>query len=272
MPIQTKNTITKDSIAVSKVDTSLIAKDTLHDSIPLQPLFENHLLAVKNKEPQLHTTTYDYWIASVLMLMYIFFVWIYFANRKNLNQIINGFAVGRSGGQVSRDEFSIGNRVAVILSIFFVITLTTFVSKALPYFGFHQFDNSTTVLALSTASIIIVIYSIKFFSIQFFGHIFKAQAEANEYSLLVFLFCNVLGLFMFPLIICLVFLKQFSPGIFIYSGLSIILVFTAIRLLRAIILGASNFKISKFYLFLYLCTLEILPFIILIKLFILKIK
>lgn len=243
-----------------------------NDTLPAKSIFENHLLVVKNSETQLHTTHYDYWISAILLLMFMFFVWIYAGNRKKLNQVVTGFYFGRYGSQLSRDEFAIGNRVAVILSIFFVVTLTTFIVKALPYFGFHQFDNNITVFSLCTASLLIVIYSIKFFSIQFFGHIFKAQAEAAEYALLVFLFCNVLGLFMLPLIVCLTFLKQVSPGVFINIGLAIIALFACIRMLRAIILGASNFRISKFYLFIYLCTLEILPLVILVKLFLLNIK
>jgi hypothetical protein len=41
----------------------------------------------------------------------------------------------------------------------------------------------------------------------------------------------------------------------------------AYRVLRLIQIGFSATGASIFYLFLYLCTLEILPFIVLIKLF-----
>jgi hypothetical protein len=271
VPNKIKNTITADSAKAPVSPLTLQSKDSLQDTPLSTPLFEKHLLIVKNPEPQLHTTHYDYWITGILMVMYMSFVWIYVSNRKKLNQIIKSFYSGRSS-QSARDEFSIGNRVAVFLSLFFIVTLTVFISHVLPYNGFKLYADNMGSMGILTAFLIITIYAIKFLSIRLLGHIFKVQKEAQEYSLLVFLFCNVLGLFMLPLVVCLTFLKQVPPQIFIYSGFAIILILMGIRTLRALILGLSHFRISKLYLFMYLCTLEILPFIILAKLFMLKVK
>jgi hypothetical protein len=69
------------------------------------------------------------------------------------------------------------------------------------------------------------------------------------------------------------FLKQISPLVFIYLGVAMVSAFMLIRAINTIVLGLGNSsKISKSYLFIYLCALEILPFIIIVKLIIIKFK
>jgi hypothetical protein len=77
---------------------------------------------------------------------------------------------------------------------------------------------------------------------------------------------------MLPVVVGLAFVKQLPTHLFIYTGAGIFVSFLCIRLLRGAIIGFNSIRISKFYLFLYLCTLEILPFVIMVKLFMLKIK
>lgn len=244
----------------------------IKDTTIAPSLFQNHLLAVKNPKSQIHITDNDYWVSLILLLVYVLFVWIYVSNRKKLNQVIKGFYINRYTNQLTRDEFSIGNRVSVFLSIFFVVTLSLFIIRATQFYGFHLFTDNAAILGVATAMLIIISYTIKFSTVKLFGHIFHQQKEASDYMMLIFLFCNTLGLFMLPLVICLTFVKQVPPAFFIYTGMGMIAIFTCVRIIRGIILGLNSFGIFKLYLFMYLCALEILPFVILVKLFMLIIK
>lgn len=253
--------------------TKVLSVDTLQkDSIAEQSLFENHLLPTQHTEAQLHITQHDFWVAGILLLLYILFVWLYVSNRKKLNQVIRAFYVNRSGGQLSRDELALGNRVAVFLSIFFIVTSAIFISHLLPYYGFAFFSSNFTLLSIVTGILIALAYGFKFLIIRLIGFIFKVQKEAAEYSMLVFLFCNTLGLFMLPIVVGLTFIDQVSPSVFINTGLALIAFFIVVRTLRGLFLGLNSSRISKFYLFVYLCTLEILPFVVLAKLFMLEFK
>lgn len=252
----------------AKVLTTPIIK-ALKDTTTVPSLFQNHLLPDKNTRQQIHITDYDYWVSGILLALYVLFVWMYVSNRKKLNQVIKGFYISRFSNQLSREEFSVGNRVSVFLSIFFVFTLTLFFIRIIQYYGFHFFTDNVALLGLIIALIIIIAYSIKFSIIKFLGNIFQLQKEANDYMMIIFLFCNTLGLVMLPLVICLTFLKQVPPVVFIYIGIFIITLFVFVRIFRGLILGLNSSGISKLYLFLYLCTLEIVPFIILVKLFML---
>ncbi|MBL7890070.1 MAG: DUF4271 domain-containing protein, partial [Bacteroidia bacterium] len=59
-----------------------------------------------------------------------------------------------------------------------------------------------------------------------------------------------------------------SIEIFIKIGLYLLALFLFTRMVRGLIIGLNSVRVSKFYLFLYLCSLEILPLIVMIKIFI----
>lgn len=232
-------------------------------------LFQNHLLQVKNERPVIHYTQYDYLVTSILFLSYIMFVWLFISNRKRLNQIIMGLYAGRYANQLAREEISLGNRVVIFLSALFVFTITLFFYQTAGYYGLLS-PNSMKNTFFITMLAIFFIYGIKLLVIKVLGFLFETQKEIREYTISVFLFCNAVGLFMLPVVICLAFLKQVNPSVFIFTGFTIIAVFFLTRLVRGLIIGLSSTRVSKFYLFLYLCTLEIVPLAIMIKLFALK--
>lgn len=254
------NALTKPIIASVK-DTSIAPS-----------LFKNHLLTVKDNKPEIHYTNYDFVITGILLFLYILFVWLYVSNYKKLSQIVKGFYINRNSNQLSRDELSIGNRVSVFLSIFFIITLTIFISRIMSYYGLRLFSTDVYFLDIIIALALVTAYSVKFATIKLFGYIFNIQKEANDYMMTIFLFCNTLGLFMLPIVICLTFVKQVSPVVFISAGAGIIAIFFCVRIIRGLIIGLNSSEISKIYLFMYLCTLEILPIVIMVKLFMLNLK
>ena len=244
---------------------------TIGDTSKTVSLFKNNPLQAKDPAPQLHNTHFDFGVSIILFFAFVLFVWLYASNRKRLNQVIKAFYINRYANQLAREEISIGNRVTIFLSTLFVVTFALFITQTANYYGYFREENQF-MLFIKTALVIVAAYGVKMMSVRMSGSVFQNQKEANDYAMTVFLFCNTLGLFMLPIVIGLAFVKQAAPELFIYSGCVIYGSFLCIRLLRGVIIGFNSIRISKFYLFLYLCTLEILPFVIMAKLFILKIR
>ncbi len=240
------------------------------DSTKTPSLFKNHLLIKHTPTPALHITQYDYWITSMLFFLFSIFVWLYVSNTKKISQVIKGFYQTRYSNQNARNEFSVGNRISFFLAAFFIITMSIFISQLLLFYHIDIFKKNFAELGI--ALIIFVVYSIKFMVIKFLGNVFQVQKEMKDYTMLVFLFCNTLGLVMLPLVICLSFIKQIPPPVFIYTGIGIVITFFLIRMARGVFIGFKSSRVTKVYLFMYLCALEILPIIFLVKLVILKIK
>lgn len=240
------------------------------DTLATVSLFSDHLLEARNPKPVIHYTHYDYLIAGVLCFSYILFVWLYISNRKRLNQIIRGLFIARYANQFAREGGAVGNRLVIFMSVLFVLTCTLFFYQTGTYFGFINAQNSFSLFFITTL-VIVAIYVVKILVLKFAGFLFETQKEVWEYTVGVFLFCNTVGLFMLPIVICLAFLKQVNPSVFIYSGFILITVLFLTRLIRGVIIGLNSPRVSKFYLFLYLCTLEIVPLVIFTQFFMGKI-
>lgn len=261
MPSPLKHiSITPDSLPVVHIDT-----------LSTTSLFEGHLLKKKSENPSLHVTNFDFVVACVLLFAFILFVWLYAFNSRRLNQVIKAFYLNRFSNQLGRDELSLGNRVSIFLSSLFVLTLSLFITQVANYYGFNR-NESEIQFFIQTAFAICAIYGIKILIVRMIGFIFQNQKEVKEYSMMIFLFCNIAGLFLLPIVVCIAFVKDVSPLYFIYSGLGIYVLLLFVRVLRGIIIGINSTRVSKFYLFLYLCTLEILPFVIMVKLFMINNK
>jgi hypothetical protein len=236
------------------------------DSLSGPSLFSGHELQPQHVQPLLHLTSYDYIVALVLFVSFGAFVWLYVSNQKKLGLLIKGFYAFRYGGQLSRDEYSVSNRVGFLLSVLFLFTIALFTGQVIEYYGLEiSWSRSSMYIALVVC--MILMYLVKYLMIRLSGFIFKVGKEAQDYSSAMFVFINILGLFMLPVVICLEFVKQINPLVFISTGFLFILGFLCMRLLRGLVIGISSNRVSKFYLFLYLCTLEIVPFVILVKLF-----
>ena len=241
------------------------------DTAAAPSLFQGHLLPEKHQDPILHFTNYDYEVGLVLFFSFIVYVWLYTVNRKRLHQLIKGFYLNRLSGPLSREEYVGSNRSAVLLSVLFLITITLFAGQTALYYNYN-FSESRPMLYFSIATALFLMYSVKILVIRLIGAIFKLGKEAADYIATLFLFIHILGLFMLPVVVGLTFVKQLNPLIFIYTGFGIAVGFLCIRLLRGMLIGFSSARVSGFYLFLYPCTLEILPFVVFLKLFLLYAK
>lgn len=232
-------------------------------------LFTGHDLQPSGNKPDIHLTPYDYSLAALLFVAFILFAWLYVNNRKRLNQIIRAFYVGRYASQLSRDEVTFGNRVSIFLSVLFIIIFTVFLNQVNAYFGFYDVPRGPLPY-IKTGTALILIYGIKILLIRLLGVVFLRKKEASEYLLALMLFGCTLGLFLMPVVIGLAFARQADPRLFIITGLGLTLSFLLIRTVREVVIGLNSARVSGFYLFLYLCTLEILPFVVLVKLFMLR--
>jgi hypothetical protein len=267
-----KKSDTVNTSTVVKVDTAIAIKPVKKE-VSAPSLFQNHLLVPQSKYPKLHITHYDYIISSILLLLVVFFVWLYAFDFKALTQVIKDFFSFRNSGKNNRENAATKNRTTIFLAAFFIVTLSLLVGKILEVYNIKLFSAVVPIPnEIIIAIVIVIAYAIKFITIKLSGLLFKIQNEADDYVNTIILYCNVTGLFMLPIIILMFFFKQVSPIVFVYVGIALVATFIVFRTLSGIVLGVNSTRIAKFYLFIYLCGLEILPFIIIIKLIMIGIK
>jgi hypothetical protein len=98
--------------------------------------------------------------------------------------------------------------------------------------------------------------------VQLLGAIFKTRETTGNYLLNLLIFALLSG----PvLLIALVFIIYLKLVILLYICLFIFALLLVFRFMRGFFIGMALTKFSYLFLFVYLCSLEILPFLVLIK-------
>lgn len=149
------------------------------------------------------------------------------------------------------------------LQIIFFLSVGVFVVALLKKFYPDLFSNYLGLIIPVTIIILLLLISLNMLINFITGKIFLQDDIRLEYNNNINTFNQLLGIILFPINI-LVFYTN-AMDIFIYIGISS---FCLIYLFKIIRLFKINFskQLNIFYMFLYLCTLEIIPLMYGIKL------
>jgi len=190
-------------------------------------------------------------ISFLLIAMLKSFYW----NHAKL--LFMGIFAQRYANQYLREENAFTERVSFITFLLMSINISLIILKLVP---------KTSVL--ETFSLIVgvmLFFIIKIGLILLLGSIFRVKDIAKLGIFFSLLFDRTFGFLLFPLII-LVYFFAFNITPFIMLILAIIfIVLLLLKLFWLWKIGTNAFGLSHFYIFLYLCTLEISPLILLGK-------
>ena len=190
-------------------------------------------------------------ISFLLIAMLKSFYW----NHAKL--LFMGIFAQRYANQYLREENAFTERVSFITFLLMSINISLIILKLVP---------KTSVLeTFSLIGGVMLFFIIKIGLILLLGSIFRLKDIAKLGIFFSFLFDRSLGFFLFPLII-LVYFFAFNITPFIMLILAIIfIVLLLLKLFWLWKIGTNAFGLSHFYIFLYLCTLEISPLLLLGK-------
>lgn len=235
-----------------------------------ESLFRNHLLKVENEiKPIVHVKEYQYWISGILLSSFIIIVWLWVIYKKRLEKMFVIFFTNKAGSRTTKEEYTSSKRYSIFLSLLYIMLLSLFFYQLLSYYNYFTASRSNEILFYAgICAIVILAYTTKFITVKGLGFIFNMKDETSEYIFNIFLFGKILGLFLFPIVLCAAFLRQIPAYYIFLTGGFLICFFFMYRTFRVIEISYHNNNISKYYLFLYLCGLEILPLVALIKTFI----
>ncbi|OQX81450.1 MAG: hypothetical protein B6D61_00740 [Bacteroidetes bacterium 4484_249] len=244
------------SIVSDRIDT---IKETSRPS-----LFTIQKTTSDKIEPTEHSFVSHDWITIHLLICIGLIAWIQIYYRNRLKQIFKAFVGARYLNQLSRDGNIFRERIAIpLLVIYFVsfslliyLIFTEVLEKSLP-------DISELKLFSGIMLIIILLFFIKNVVITFIGNVFRNYLILSEYILTNFIFNLTIGLILIPVLIFSVYMHSKEM---VYTGLILWVLVFLYRIIRELFIGLSYQNFSLFYRILYLCTLEIVPLLVLTKL------
>ena len=176
---------------------------------------------------------------------------------KHAKLLFMGIFAQRYANQYLREENAFTERVSFITFLLMSINISLIILKLIP---------KTSVLeTVGLIGGVMLFFIVKIGLILLLGSIFRVKDIAKLGIFFSFLFDRALGFFLFPLVIVLYF---FAFNITAFVMLIVAIVFLVLLLLKLFWLwkiGTNAFGLSHFYIFLYLCVLEISPILLLGK-------
>lgn len=211
----------------------------------------------------------NWWIAAVLFACFTMLVILRVFDYRRLLQLMNGFVRQSSVSLLYREEYALTGRVSILLLLNYLLVVSLFAWQACRHFGL-QMDGLETFGKIAGG--VSAAYFVKIISTRILGNIFEVKEAAAEYTYNILLFNKSIGLALFPVVLLVAYAWQLPSGVLVWTGLVLVGIILIYRLLRVVLVGLSTSGVSFFYIFLYLCTLEILPLVVIIKVFVGKMQ
>ncbi len=207
----------------------------------------------------------NWWATAILFCSFTLLVILRVFDYRKLLLLFNGFIRASSVGAMYREEYALTSRISLLLLLNYLMMFPLFIWQTAGFFGASR-DGLAGFALIS--GIILVTYFVKIIVTRILGNIFEVKEASTEYVYNILLFNKTIGLLLFPICLLLAFARQIPSDFLIWTGIVIIGLVLIYRLLRIILIGMANSSVSFFYIILYLCTLEIIPFVVILKVFV----
>ena len=207
----------------------------------------------------------DVWVIAVIILLLLFAAALNIWSSKDMSNVFQSFYNRKTAGPAGKEDSPINAWTFIGLFLLFGFTCGLFLYLLTTGYYKVYYTIAGFQLFLTLSLVIITLFASKFLMLRFLGFVFDINKLVSEYiSTLSLTYFNITFVFL-PVALCFSLIAdEFFPFLLIITLFLVIVIFIW-QYLRSSVGIISNFRFHKFYLFIYLCALEICPILILIK-------
>ena len=206
------------------------------------------------------------WIIGIIMFSAFLFSLIRTTSQDRLSVVPSFFMFRGINDPIPRDSEGIFNWQSTILNLISFLIIALFAYFAAFYHDFIPQGINGILFWLISLGIIISAITLRHFTCMITGNLSGEKEVFREYLVNVYHSYRFSALFLSVFIILTSYTVLFPARVSFTSGVIVLLIMYLIRVIRLMIIFLNR-NISIFYLILYLCALEILPVLILVKYF-----
>lgn len=223
----------------------------------------------KNIDKQL-TDQKDFPLRTDIIITTIVVLAIFFAFINNFySRLLKDLILAARSYTYSTRIFSQKNlfryRGFAFLNIFSLLNVALFFTFSAQIFNISLFSNNFLSIAGIVFVVVVILLYAKIFTYKFLGFIYKTKDTTHYYLSSYLLYIKLVGITLFAINVILPFIPGEISRILINVGAVGFILTSILQLIRGFIILFRNF-VPLFYMILYFCCLEILPWLILIKL------
>ena len=176
---------------------------------------------------------------------------------KHARLLFMGTFAQRYANQYLREENVFTERVRLFTFILMILNLSLLLFKI---FSITKINEAFKIIFLLTG-----FYLVKIFLISCIGLLFKNYDVAKLTVFFTMLYDKFLGIVLFPIVILIHFFIYDISDYMIGLSFFLFIILIVTKFYYLIKIGSISFGFPKKYIFLYLCMVEISPFILFIK-------
>jgi hypothetical protein len=203
------------------------------------------------------------WIIVLLLIALVLFATVSRGWSKYLGNLFQSVVNYSTSNRMFREQNYSFQHASFRLDVYFYLVFSVFLYQLIHFFGIdYSFQNYQLYLLIFAG--IWIFFTIKKFLYRFTGVIFENKGETSEFLFNLDNSIRVTGLIIFPVVAIISFSPFNSLAIPVYFGILIVSVVYFLLLFRGFVILLKK-QFSILYLFLYFCTLEILPLVLVYK-------
>lgn len=260
------DSLKQDSILQVKLD-SLAALQPVNEEIIFDPNIE-FIESVSIAEPARSDSqsSIQYLIFGTLLVCFLIFAILKLRQPAKVRFLISSFYKGKSVMQPFREELILTSASAILLTLNFFIMMGLLGYSAVGYFGLSTPFQGAALLGVITLAVAVA-YLLKLLVSWIVQFVIGTDRGITEYRYNVLFYCQNVGLILLPLMFILTYIDPEFKDELLYGAFAVVSLLFCYRIVKSIVIGVRE-SVPALYLFLYLCTLEFLPLVVVIKLLI----
>lgn len=203
------------------------------------------------------------WIFWILLASFVVLTMVRYYHEKRLKLFGSSIFKRSAAIQLIRESPIYAHRSFFPMLLIYIISITLLIYQSVEITSPGSTEGIKTLLIfLEFLGIYVSFYLLKILVIWLISVTFKNQETAKEYIQNILIYNLVTGIVLLPILLLMIYTYH---ELFLYIAGGVVLSMVFLRFTRGVTIGLSDSKFSLFHLFLYLCTLEILPLIVAAK-------
>jgi hypothetical protein len=273
------DTLKSDSVIPIKINVKSTLLDTILSDSILLTIFHPYVRITQPyvkiqsrrtgitgiKEIQNRPKRRDQWRFWVICVILIYISFVRISHPNDFNVFIQSVFNVRLSDKIWEEQRSVFNFITLHMFTIYLLIAAIFINS---YFEQNRinFTDNYFLQYLLVAGICGAVYISKFLLHSFLGALLSIKKLGVGFISNTISVSNFLALVIFPFIIFYAYnTNQLWSVIMMQTIIALFLISIVYRILRILVLSHSFFTFPIMYLFIYLCALEILPIVVIVK-------
>jgi hypothetical protein len=158
-------------------------------------------------------------------------------------------------------------RIGYVFDLIYMLNGALLLFQMYRYFDWHFLNLKNPGIFAVFLGLLGSLMLLRVLTMMMIGYVFDRSELFRSFLFHFYIYSKVTGILLIPFIISIPYTREPLTEFLIYGSLLVVGVVSLLRILRVLVFISKN-VLLYFYLILYLCTVEILPIAVIIKLMI----